>query len=427
MYKRIFVALDGSECSGLARDAAISLAEKGYGAQLIGCHAYAARLHRARFGDMEPGLSKSYAGEGLIGLRKTHEGLIGTGMQFISDSYLEPLAKGALDKGITYESMTPEGRNYVQILRAAGEKSVDLLAMGALGQGRAEGLGSTAERVLMHSQSRDVLLMRRPWISEGGSILVGIDGSDNSYHAMRRAVELASVFNAQIEAVSVYDPFFHSEVFKSIAASLPGNAKERFDLSAQERVHDEVIDEGLKRLYSDSLERGIGLADAAGIKIHSEVLAGRVCTEIQNFVSREDISLIILGHWGLHREQESMIGSNALRLARSSTASVLIVSPKEAQDQPIKVSCQVSMTEDNVNIGALAFDGTDRGKRPLEAEVVVMHKTRKFAPDFHRHMLRGKIQGKIVQAGDRILIYEVDETIPAGPVQVTERTRLEVR
>ncbi len=62
-----------------------------------------------------------------------------------------------------------------------------------------------------------------------------------------------------------------------------------------------------------------------------------------------------------------------------------------------------------------------------EADVALMHKARRFAPDFHRHMLRGKILGKAVQVGDRILVYEVDETVPAGPVRVTERTRLEVR
>lgn len=427
MYKRIFIALDGSGCSDLARDAAISLAEKCDGVHLIGCHAYAARLHRTRFGDMEPGLPESYKGEGLIGLRKTHEGLIADGMQLISNSYLEPLARGAIDRGIAYESVTPEGRNYVQILRAAGEKGADFLAMGACGQGQADGLGSTAERVLLYSQGKDVLLMRRPWSIEGGSILVGIDGSDNSYAAMRQAVALASIFNAQIEAVSVYDPFFHTEVFKSIAASLPEKAKEHLNLPAQEKIHDEVIDEGLNRLYSDSLERGVRLATAAGVKIHSEVLAGKVCAEILNFVSKRDISLIVLGRWGLHREQESMMGSNALRLARSNTANVLIVSPGNAQDSSNKISGQISRQGINMDIDSSVSGGTNKGKGLPEAKIVIMHKTRRFAPDFHRHMLRGKIQGQVVQAGDRVLIYEIDETFPIGPVQVTERTWLEVR
>ncbi len=424
MYKQIFVALDGSIHSDLAKDAALSLAEKGSSVHLIGCHAYAASLHRTRFGDMEPGLPEGYSGEGLVNLRRTHEGLIGEGLQLISDSYLEPLVKGAIDKGIEYECATPEGRNYIQILRAAGERKANLLVMGAQGQGRAEGLGSTAERVLLYSQGMDVLLMRSPWSFAGKSILVGIDGSVDSYYAMMRAIEIAKAFNAQIEAVSVYDPFFHSMVFKRISKSLPEKAKEHFDLSAQEKIHDDVIDEGLKRLYSDGLKKGIRLADAEGIKARAEVLAGKVCAQIQDFVSKKDISLIVLGRWGLHKEQESMIGSNALRLARSNLPSVLIVSTGASPDNPDRISGQISAAEDG---GALDINYAKKGVEPLDAEVVVMHKTKRFAPDFHRHMLRGKIQGKIINIGESILIYTVDETVPAGPVRVTERTRLEVR
>ncbi|MFB3764580.1 MAG: universal stress protein [Methanotrichaceae archaeon] len=427
MYKQIFVALDGSEHSDLARDAALSIAEKGSDIHLIGCHAYAASLHRTRFGDMEPGLPEGYIGEGLINLRRTHEGLIGEGLRMISDSYLEPLVKGAADKGIAYECATPEGRNYIQILRAAEERKANLLIMGAQGQGRAEGLGSTAERALLYSQGMDVLLIRKPWSFIGKSILVGIDGSIDSYYAMMRAVELAQVFDAQIEAVSVYDPFFHSSVFRSISASLPEKAKERFDLSAQEKIHDEVIDEGLKRLYTDGLEKGIRLADALGIRARSEVLAGKVCAQIQDFVSRRNISLIVLGRWGLHREQESMIGSNALRLARSSIANILVVFLEDNSDALCRLSEQISMAGSDMNSDRSVSDNETDGDCPPEAEIVVLRKMKRFAPDFHRHMLSGKMRGTIVKADDKILIYKIDETVPAGPVRVTERTRLEVR
>ena len=331
MYRRILAALDGSDHSDLACKAAISLAEKGNTAEkgevlLIGCHAYSAQLHRARFGDMEPGLPEAYRGDGLSELRKTHEGLITEGMKLISDVYLEALANASLTKGIAYKSVTPEGRNYVRILEAATEKEADLLVIGACGQGKAEGLGSTSERVLLYSHGVDVLLMRRPWCPDGSTILVGIDGSDESFSAMQKAVELAKAFGSGIEAVSVYDPFFHSAVFKSIAVSLPEKARESFDLSAQERTHDEVIDEGLRRLYSNVLERVTSLADGSGAKVYREVLAGRVWAEIQSFASKRKISLIVLGRWGLHREPESLIGSNALRLARSSPVNVLITS-----------------------------------------------------------------------------------------------------
>lgn len=430
-YKRIFAALDGSEHSDFAREAALSLAEKCSGSELIGCHAYAANLHRTRFGDMEPGLPAKYTGAGLDDLRKSHEELIADGMQIISDSYLEALARGALERKTVYRSMTPEGRNYVQILKAAKEKGADLLVSGSRGQGGALGLGSTAERILVYSRGMDILLMRRPWNLDGGPILVGIDGSNSSYDAMLRAAELAETFGAKIEAVSVYDPFFHSNVFRSISASVPEDTGMNFDFSAQEKLHDEIIDDGLRRLYSRGLEKGVDLAKARGIDASGAVLSGKVSPQIQDFISRKNISLIVLGRWGLHREDESVIGSNALRLARSSTANVLIVYP-EGTGNPDQISEQISEAGNSMNSDKSILSGeNDRdainSDRLPEAEVVVLSKKKRFAPDFHRHMLRGRMQGSVVKADDVVLIYKVDETVPVGPVRVTERTRLEVR
>lgn len=62
-----------------------------------------------------------------------------------------------------------------------------------------------------------------------------------------------------------------------------------------------------------------------------------------------------------------------------------------------------------------------------DARVVVFTLTRRFAPGFHRHILRGKVMGEIVSPGDRILVYEVAETVPEGAVRVTQSTHLEFR
>ncbi|WP_292492564.1 hypothetical protein [Methanoculleus sp. 10] len=62
-----------------------------------------------------------------------------------------------------------------------------------------------------------------------------------------------------------------------------------------------------------------------------------------------------------------------------------------------------------------------------DARVVVFARTKRFAPDFHRHILRGKIVGQTVRPGDRVLVYEVAETIPEGAVRVTRSTLLEFR
>jgi hypothetical protein len=62
-----------------------------------------------------------------------------------------------------------------------------------------------------------------------------------------------------------------------------------------------------------------------------------------------------------------------------------------------------------------------------KAELVVLRKAKRFAPEFHRHMLPGRIRGQVVKVGDKVLVYEVEETVPEGPVEVTDSTKLEVR
>jgi hypothetical protein len=62
-----------------------------------------------------------------------------------------------------------------------------------------------------------------------------------------------------------------------------------------------------------------------------------------------------------------------------------------------------------------------------DARVIVFTRARRFAPDFHRHILRGKIVGQTVRPGDRVLVYEVAETVPEGAVRVTRSTRFEFR
>jgi nucleotide-binding universal stress UspA family protein len=474
LYQRILVALDGSKCSDLAMQAALALADRGKQTLLIGCHVYAARMHRVRFEEMEPGLPEKYQEEERLDyLRHTHDNIITEGMQLISDAYLAPLVREAQKKELALEGLTPEGRNYVELLRAVGEQHADLVVLGAWGHGHVpEGsLGSLTERILLYAQESDILMLRRPWNFKDRPIVVGIDGSENSYAALKRAAELAKVFDARVEAVAVYDPFFHTGVFRIVAEALPEEASERFNFPAQEKLHDEIIDRGLETLYREGLERGVLLARSLGVEVHPEVVAGKVYPQIHHYAALREAGLVVMGRWGLHREPESLIGSNTLNLARLSTANLLVVAPPEepleVPESPREEAVSLHWTpeaeavlervpsfvrrmarkavEDHVRekgftevtpeavreagqlfgMGGVRRAG-DTAKAP-EAQVVVLRKVKRLAPGFHRHILRGKIRGQTVRAGDSILVYEVVETVPPGPVRVTERTHLEFR
>jgi len=62
-----------------------------------------------------------------------------------------------------------------------------------------------------------------------------------------------------------------------------------------------------------------------------------------------------------------------------------------------------------------------------KADFVVFRKIKPHAPDFHRHIATGKVLGQVVKKGDVVLVYEIEETSPPGPVKVTQNTRLEFK
>ncbi len=91
-YRKILLCVDNSAHSNYAAAQTADIAGA-LGAKVVAAHVYAARLHDRRFADLEPGLPQQYqAAERLEASRRTHDSLIGKGLQMISDSYLQAAA-----------------------------------------------------------------------------------------------------------------------------------------------------------------------------------------------------------------------------------------------------------------------------------------------------------------------------------------------
>lgn len=337
MYSLIFTGLDGSYWSNQAAQAALVLAEKCEQSKLVACHVYAAELHRIRFEEMEPGLPDQYQQEEKLNhLRGTHESLISDGLELISDSYLKDLVLAAQNKNIPVSGLTPEGRNYAVLLAQLANLKPDVVVLGANGHGYiAESqLGSLSERAILGHHGADFLLMRQPWDFKGKPVVVGVDGSQESYQALKKAIQLSRLFDAKLEAIAVYDPFFHGAVFKTISAALPQEQQQRFNFPAQEQLHDEIIDSGLEKLYREGLERALLMAQKEGVDLKIEVLAGKVYPQIHHYAEMRNSGLVVMGRWGLHRDACSLIGSNTHQFLRLTNRNTLVVAPTDA---PIEV------------------------------------------------------------------------------------------
>ncbi len=358
MYRKIYVPVDNSEHAMAAIDVAVNLAQH-WGATVVGSHAYAARLHDVRFKQMEFTLPEEYREESeLEKQRQIHDTLITMGLQLISDSYLEVLRKRCREHNIPFEGKMFDGKNYKVIVADIKNSDYDLVVLGALGLGavRDSLLGSVCERVVRRV-TVDTLVVKNthPFdvqlhgnghpesaVGNGGNILVGIDGSPESFAGLRTALSFGKALNKPVEAVAVYDPYLHYTMFNSIANVLTEKASRVFKFKEQEQLHEEVIDTGLAKIYQSHLEVARRLAQEEGVNLKTTLLDGKAFEKILQYVRREQPWLLVLGRIGVHSDPDMDIGSNTENLLRLVPCNVLLSSKRFVP--PIDVKAEESMT-----------------------------------------------------------------------------------
>ncbi|MDO9257453.1 MAG: universal stress protein [Bacteroidales bacterium] len=133
-------------------------------------------------------------------------------------------------------------------------------------------------------------------------IVVAIDFSKGSIHALEYAIELANLTHSNINLVWV-DNISGSEVaFANESKELRNEAKGNFD---------EIL-----ALYKDKLVHG---------KLVAKVRKGRVYQELATFVKQNDCCLLILGTHGSSGFEEYWVGTNAFRIVSSISSPVITV------------------------------------------------------------------------------------------------------
>jgi nucleotide-binding universal stress UspA family protein len=325
MYKSIYIPVDNSPLALRAVDVGIAIA-RCTGACVTGSHVYAARLHDWRFRQMEGGLPQRYLKEEkLLEQREVHDNLITRGLSLISDCYLDVVDAKCKEVGVQCRRVALEGKNWQELAGDIRASSHDLVVMGALGLGAVGSslIGSVCERVARRID-RDLLVVRRANPDRGGGIVVAIDGSAHAFGALKAALQLARVFEKPVEAVAAYDPQFHSVAFHSIGGALSPAAANVFRLKEQERLHEEIIDSGLARIYQGHLETAVRVAAVQGLELRTRLLAGKAFEQILNYVRDRDSWLLAVGRTGAHSDGGLDLGSVTENLLRSAPCNVLL-------------------------------------------------------------------------------------------------------
>ncbi len=332
MIKKIYVPVDNSDYSDASIALAIEFAKK-FGSQLVGSHVYAAKMHDVRFKQMEYTLPEEYQDEvELEKQRRIHDTLITMGLQLISDSYLEVMKQKCTELDIPFEAKMPEGKHYIKLVEDIQESDYDLVIMGALGMGAVKDslIGGVCERVVRRINT-DTLIVRDLETIEkhDGNILVGIDGSPESFSGLKTAIQLGRKFNKQVEAVGVYDPYLHYIVFNSVVNVLTERAARTFRFKEQEQLHEEVIDTGLAKIYQSHLEVARAIAkEEHDYALKITLLDGKAYEKILQYTRKTNPWLLVLGRIGVHCEEDADIGSTAENLLRLAPCNVLLSSQR---------------------------------------------------------------------------------------------------
>jgi len=350
MYKTIYVPVDNSDYSNQAINVAVDLG-KAFQSKMVGCHVYAAKMHDYRFKQMEYTLPEEYLEETeLDRQRKIHDSLITMGLKLISDGYLVPMQQRCAEAGLEFEPRMMDGKHSTEIVADVNRGDYDLVVLGVLGLGRVRDsqVGSVCERVVRRA-NKDVLIVKHvPAADEAGerdTILVGIDGSPQSFGALMTAIDLAKRFGKKVEAIAVYDPYLHYTVFNGIVNVLTEKAAKVFRFEEQNQLHEEVIDTGLAQIYQSHLEVAEKMAADAGVEIQKTLLDGKAFQKVLNHARKTNPWLLVIGRIGIHSaKEETDLGSNTDNLFRNVPCDVLLTTRLEYPELDVKAEESIRWT-----------------------------------------------------------------------------------
>ena len=413
MFDSIYLPVDNSDYSNTCIDIGLELAQK-FGSCIVASHVYAAKMHDVRFRQMESGLPEEYQEEDeLEKQRNIHDQLITKGMEVITDSYLDVPKNRAKKLNIPFEGKSLEGRNYTELVRDIKESNYDLVIMGALGLGAIKDslIGTVTERVVRRVQTDTLLVKYIPEIhgerSSSDKIVVAVDGSQQSFGGLKTGMELSKALNKPLEIISTFDPYFHYAMFNSLTGVLSREAGKVFKFEQQEKLHEDIIDKGLAKIYQAHLEISKKIVEDEGMECTIRLLDGKVFEKVLQYAREENPFLLILGRIGVHSGPEMDIGGNAENLMRMVPCNVLLSSRTFKPDIDMQAEESIEWTA----------EGRERLKK---------------IPGFVRPMATSAILRYAIERGHSmitsgVITEAVENILPAGAMQAMRQIGEKIR
>ena len=197
--------------------------------------------------------------------------------------------------------------------------------IGALGIGRARDsvIGSVCERVARQSD-RDVWVVKHvpePGEPERDTILVGVDGSPQSFGALSDRNRPGTQFGEKVEAIAVYDPYCTTPSSTASSTSSPSRRR-KFSLRGAESAPRGDHRHRLAR-YQSHVEIGERMGTEAGVAVKT-LLDGKPFQKIIDQRARRSLAHRAGTDRRPQAEDETALGSNTGDILHAAPCDVLL-------------------------------------------------------------------------------------------------------
>lgn len=214
-----------------------------------------------------------------------------------------------------------------ELLRAADAAAASstgdtLLVMGSAGQDHpSRSVGSTAGRCIRHGKA-DVLLVRTGNTGPFKRIVVGVDFSDTSRHALHEAVRIAQQDGSRVDALHVFmpPPPAYPVVDGMGLWPLPLPNDVEFTTRLRETAEGKLLDTTLAVTKE--------LAGGGNVQINPVVvLGGGYGPGVCEYARENNADLVVVGTHGRTNLRYLLLGSTAEKVLHEAPCSVLAVKP----------------------------------------------------------------------------------------------------
>jgi len=215
-------------------------------------------------------------------------------------------------RGFDIETDVVIGSPKDEILRIARERNADLVVLGARGLGRIKRflLGSVSLAVARHATCPVLVVKGQP--RKLGSVLVGMDGSEDSFQALRFLLSLPLARQTKLRLLSVVEPIRYP-------ASAPGAVRGHLIRMLKE-IENERRGELEKVLEKAAAELG-----SSPTRVTRSTPTGNPADVIVAAATAHDDDLVVVGARGLGGVTRLLLGSVSEKVLRYARCPVLIV------------------------------------------------------------------------------------------------------